>query len=140
MTNRILLTIFLLSLFSASSAQTASRTFAKSFNTENLGNIAVDLPGDIEFKAWENSYIKIEIGITIASNNGAILNELANVGRYNLVAKSEGDKLVITAPNLQKQIRIKGEELHEEFTYTVFVPKDLNIELPQVTAATELKK
>lgn len=140
MTTRIKITIILLTILFAASAQTASKTFNKSFNTDNRGTIMLDLPGNIDLKVWDNPSIKFEISVTLASGNGAMLNELANIGRYNLVSKSEGDVLVITAPNLQKQLKVKGEVLREVLTFMVFVPKDLKIELPHVTAATELKK
>jgi hypothetical protein len=140
MTTYKLLTFLLLSLSFAASAQTASKVFNKSFNTDNRGTIVLDLPGTIDLKIWDNPSIKFEIGVTLASGNGPMLNELANIGRYNLISKSEGDMLTITAPNLQKQLKVKGEALREVLTFVVFVPKDLKIELPHVTAAAELKK
>lgn len=140
MTTRIYLAIFLLTFSITASAQSVTRTFNKSFNADNLGTVMLDLPGEIDYKVWDNPYLKIEIGITIASGNGAILNELANIGRYNLVAKSVGDKLVITAPNTQRQLKVKGEELREDFSYTVFIPENMKIEIPQVTAEAEAKK
>ncbi len=140
MTTRIHLTIFLLSLSFALSAQTASRTFNKSFNSENRGTIMLDLPGQIDVKAWDNAYIKVEIGVAIPSGNGSILNELAYIGRYNLTSHSEGDVLTITAPNLQKQLKVKGAELREEFVFVVFVPENMKIELPKVPVVADLNK
>ena len=140
MNNRNHLTILLLTLSFATSAQTVSKIFNKSFNTDNRGTIMLDLPGMIDVKTWDNPSIKFEIGVSLPSGNGSMLNELANIGRYNLVSRAEGDILIITAPNLQKQLKIKGEALKEVLTFVVFVPKDLKVELPQVTAATELKK
>ena len=140
MTTRNQLTIFLLTLSLPFSAQTASRTFNKSFNTENQGTIMLDLPGEIFIKAWDNPYVKIEIGVTLPSGNGSILNELASLGRYNLSSKAEGDVLTISGPNLQKQLKFKGTELREVFTFLVFAPKNLKIQLPEVTAVAELKK
>jgi hypothetical protein len=70
-----------------------------------------------------------------------MLNELANIGRYNLVAKPEGDVLSVTAPNLQKQLKVKGQELKESLIFVVFVPKDLEVEsLPATVALAEVKK
>ena len=105
MTTRIQITFILLTLSFAASAQTASKTFNKSFNTDNRGTIVLDLPGNIDLKIWDNPSIKFEIGVTLPAGNGSMLNELANIGRYNLVAKSEGESLTITAPNLQKPKR-----------------------------------
>lgn len=130
MTSR-LFALFLLFLFSlALPAQSAEKTFSKSFNTDNKGTIKLDLPGAIDLKIWDNNTIRIGITVSIPSGNSAMLGELANVGRYNLISKSEGDVLTITAPNMQKQIRIKGEELRETLTFEIFVPKDLKIEMP----------
>lgn len=138
---RIHFTLLLLTFFLASSAQTASRTFTKSFNTDGRGKIVLDLPGNIDVKIWEGPALRFEIAVNLPSGNGSMLNELANIGRYNLTAKSEGDALIVTAPNLQKLLRIKGEVLKEDLTFVVFVPKDLDIELPNAaTASADLRK
>lgn len=130
MTARFTSLIILLTLSLSLVAQSAEKTFSKSFSTENKGTIKLDLPGAIDLKIWDTPTIRIGITVSIPSGNNAMLGELANVGRYNLVSKAEGDVLTIVAPNMQKQIRVKGEELHETITFVVFVPKDLKIEMP----------
>lgn len=138
---RIHFTLLLLTFFLASSAQTASRTFTKSFNTDGRGKIVLDLPGNIDVKIWDGPSLRFEIAVNLPSGNGSMLNELANIGRYNLTARSEGNSLIITAPNLQKLLRVKGEILKEDLTFVVFVPKDLDIELPNAaTASADLHK
>lgn len=134
-------TLLLLTLFVAASAQTASRTFTKSFNTDGRGKIVLDLPGSIDVKTCSGPALRFEIGVTLPEGKGYMLNELANIGRYNLVSKSEGDALIITAPNLEKLLRVKGEVLKEDMTFVVFVPKDLSVELPNAaTASADLHK
>jgi hypothetical protein len=128
------LAIILLALSHTVAAQSAEKTFSKSFSTESKGVIKLDLPGAIDLKVWDKTTISISFTVSIPSGNSAMLGELANVGRYNLVSKPEGDVLTITAPNMQKQIRVKGEELRETLSYTVFVPKDLKIEMPNAEA------
>lgn len=130
MTARFTSLIILLTLSLSLVAQSAEKTFSKSFSTENKGTIKLDLPGAIDLKIWDTPTISIGITVSIPSGNNAMLGELANVGRYNLVSKAEGDVLTIVAPNMQKKIRVKGEELHETITFVVFVPKDLKIEMP----------
>lgn len=130
MTARFTSIIILLTLTLPLAAQSAEKTFSKSFSTENKGTINLDLPGAIDLKIWDTPTIRIGITVSIPSGNNAMLGELANVGRYNLVSKAEGDVLTIFAPNMQKQIRVKGEELRETITFVVFVPKDLKIEMP----------
>lgn len=134
--------LILLTLTCTAAAQTAGKTFTKSFNTDDKGVIRLDLANTIDLKVWDNPTIRIEISVSLPSGNSSVLNELGNVGRYNLVAKSidSEDALVITAPNLQKQIRIKGEELKENVSYIVFVPKNLKIEMPNAVMLAEVKK
>lgn len=120
----------------------ASKTFTKAFNTEGKGTIRLELPGTVDLKVWDNPSVRFEIVAALPGGNGSMLNELANIGRYNLVSKTDNDVLIISAPNLQKQIKVKGEEIKESVTYVVFVPKDLQIEmLPgNTTALAEVKK
>lgn len=136
MTTRIISLALLLTLTMSAAAQTtAAKTFNKSFNTESKSTIRLDLPGEVDLKIWNNPSIRIEITISLPSGNPAMLNELANVGRYNLVSKPIDDALLIQAPNMQKQIRVKGEELRETLSFVVYVPKDLKV---QVTNADQL--
>ncbi len=136
MTTRIISLALLLTLTMSAAAQTtAAKTFNKSFNTESKSTIRLDLPGEVDLKIWNNPSIRIEITISLPSGNPAMLNELANVGRYNLVSKAIEDALLIQAPNMQKQIRVKGEELRETLSFVVYVPKDLKV---QVTNAEQL--
>lgn len=130
MTARFTYLLILLTFSLSVVAQSAEKTFSKSFSTESKGTIKLDLPGAIDLKIWDNTTIRIGITVSIPTGNSAMLGELANVGRYNLVSKSEDDVLTITAPNMQKQIRVKGEELRETLTFVIFVPKDLKIEMP----------
>ena len=123
------------------SPQSAVKTFSKSFNSESKGALALELPGIIETKEWDNTYIKIEIIVALPSGNGSMLNELANVGRYNMIAKPVDDVLQIQMPNLQKQVRIKGELLKEQFSFSASVPKGMKVQttntLAGLTAAAQ---
>jgi hypothetical protein len=140
MTTRLFFAISLLVPALSASAQSAAKTFTKSFNATDKTAVTLDLPGTIELKVWDNATVRIEITVSLASGNTAMLNELANVGRYNLTSKPVGTKLLIQSPNLQKQVRVKGEVLKETVTYTVFVPKDVIVEQPNLISAAVDKK
>jgi hypothetical protein len=121
---------FFLSLIScAVAAQTSAKTFGKSFNVENIETLVFDLPGAIDLKVWNNPTVKIEMSVSLPSANPAMLNELANIGRYNMVSRTEGDKWFVSIPTMQKQIKLKGEILKEVLSFVVFVPKDLKVEM-----------
>lgn len=132
--------IILLAIPMLSSAQSSvGKTFSKTFNTEDKGTIKLDLPGNVDLKIWNNPTIRIEIGISLANGNNSMVNELANVGRYNISSLAEGDVLHILMPNIQKQIKVKGEVLRENLTYTVFAPKNLKIIVPNVATLADVK-
>lgn len=133
--------LFLASLTVTLSAQSnAEKTFTKSFNTDGKGTVRLDLPGTVDLKVWDNPSIRFEISVSLPTGNGPMLNELANIGRYNLSSKSEGDLLLISAPNLQKQLKVKGVELKEALNFVVFVPKDIQIEMAPPLAVADVKK
>jgi hypothetical protein len=135
MTPRALSFFLLLASSFAAAAQSAEKTFSKSFNTEGKTQLTLELPGDVDMKVWKNDYIRIEITASLASGNASLLHELANVGRYNLTAKVNGEALVVSAPNLQKQVRVKGEALKETMTYVVFVPENVQVKLTTMEMA-----
>lgn len=134
--------IILLTLPLIAFSQTPGKTFSKSFNTDEKGIVRLDLPGALEVKEWDNPSIRIEINVSLSSGNNALLKELANVGRYNLVAKSIDleDVLSISAPNLQKQVKVKGEILRESITFLVYVPKNIKVETPKTDILALAKK
>lgn len=140
MSSRIVSLALLLTFALSAFAQTTEKTFTKAFNTEGKTRIKLDLPGAIDLKVWNNPTIRMEITVSLPSGNVSMLDQLSNVGRYNLAAQAKDETLIITAPNLAKVVRIKGEELRENVSYIIFVPKDLQVEMHNPTAMTEMKK
>jgi hypothetical protein len=139
--NSFALVLFSALSLSVSAQTTAEKKFNKSFNTDSKGTVRLELPGTIDLKVWDNPSIRFEISVSLPTGNGPMLNELANIGRYNLASKVDGDVLVINAPNLQKQLKVKGQELKESLNYVVFVPKNLQVEMmPSVIALADAKK
>lgn len=130
MTTRIPMFLFLLALSGSVAAQNSGKTFSKSFNTEGKQILALDLPGEVDLKVWDNPTVRIEISVSLPDgSNHAMLNELANVGRYNLVSKPEGDALLILAPNMNRPVKVKGQDLKETLSFVVYVPKKMEVEM-----------
>lgn len=140
MTKRFASLVLLLTFALSAFAQSTEKTFTKAFNTEGKSKIKLDLPGLVDLKVWNNSSIRMEITVSLPSGNVSVLDQLANVGRYNLKAIPGDDVLTITAPNLYKVVRIKGEEIREMVSYVVFVPKDMQVEMHSPTAMAEVKE
>lgn len=140
MTTKINTIVILLAIPMLTFAQSSvGKTFSKTFNTEDKGTIKLELPGNVDLKIWNNSTIRVDISVSLANGNNSMVNELAIVGRYNITSTVEGDVLHILMPNIQKQIKVKGEVLRESLTYVVFAPKDLKIIIPNVATLAEVK-
>lgn len=124
-------------------AQTANagKTFTKSFNLDGLHQVQVNLPGAVEVREWEGPSLRFEILVSLpAGQNPAMLEQLANVGRYNLTAKQETATMVIEAPNLLRSVKVKGQELKENVSFVVFVPRNVHVDIPAVVSAVPVEK
>lgn len=127
---RLFSALILLAFSLTAAAQSTGKTFSKGFNADGMTTVTLDLPGEIDLKMWDSPSVRIEIAVSLPSGNTGMLNELANVGRYNLSSKTTGSALLIQAPNLNKVVRVKGEEVKETVTFVVFVPKGMEVVLP----------
>jgi hypothetical protein len=109
-------------------SQSATRTFVKSFNLEGATEVRLDLPYTADIRPWDGNTLRFEINVTLPPQcNPATLNELANVGRYNMNSKIENGLLVIDAPNMARLIKVKGQEMKETITFTLQVPKNVTV-------------
>ncbi len=125
----VFLALCLAGLVSIALAQTGVKTFTKSFNAEGVSKIKLDLPGAVDLKIWSQPTVRVEIHVALPSSNTSTVEQLAKVGRYDLKGDLVSNLLVITAPNLQRVVKIKGEEVRETVTYVVFIPRDIEVEV-----------
>ncbi|MCS6930276.1 MAG: hypothetical protein NZM43_12375 [Saprospiraceae bacterium] len=117
-------------------AQAASKTFSKSFNAEGLSKLRFELPGKVDLKVWSQPNIRVEINVSLPAGSESTLEQLAKVGRYDLKSEIKADQMTISAPNLQRSVKVKGEELREIVHYVVFIPKDLEAEIGSPSTTT----
>lgn len=123
------------------SAQVVSRTFTKAFNLSGINHVQLDLPGNVELKTWDNETIRFEITVQLPDgSNASMVNELASVGRYNLSLTTVNATTSIDAPNLKRQIKVRGKELKENITFLIHVPKNVTVSRPDNTIVAEAKK
>ncbi|MCC7467230.1 MAG: hypothetical protein IT261_13210 [Saprospiraceae bacterium] len=134
----VLLTLFLWPVFAQT---TATKTFTRAFNTDGKDLLRLELPGEVDLKVWDNPSVRLEISVSLPIGNGPMLNELASIGRYNLNSKTDANVLVIDAPNMQKQLKVKGQDLKENVTFVVYVPKKMEVQItPPVAVLADAKK
>lgn len=140
MTKRIVSPVLLLTFALSAFAQTTEKTFTKAYNADGITRIRFDLPGTVDLKIWNSPTVRMEITVSLPSANVSVLDQLVNVGRYNLKAESAEATLTISAPNLHKVVRVKGEELRETVSYVVFVPKGLEVVLLSTPSVAQAQK
>jgi hypothetical protein len=138
-----LLTGPVFSPLNAQNSNTANtgKTFTKSFNLDGSQQVRVDLPGVVEVREWDGPSLRFEIAVSLpAGQNAAMLEQLANVGRYNLTSKQESTVMVIEAPNLLRTVKVKGQELKENVSFVVFAPRNVHVDLQAVVSAVPAEK
>jgi hypothetical protein len=111
---------------------TVAKVFSKSFNIPLTSAVVLELPGTVEIKEWDNTTFRFEITVTPPTGtNPAMLNELANVGRYNLVTTEQDGIVKIAAPNTARPVKVKGQDYKETMTFVLHAPKGVSVEIAQ---------
>ena len=125
------LTVLLLSSISASLlfGQGAEKTLVKSFNLNGDKAVLLDLDGDVDVQEWSGELLRIQINLSLSDGSPAMLKSLIVAGRYNLASTNKDGELVVSAPGLKKDVKIRGKELAENITYTVFAPSDVMVKI-----------
>lgn len=113
--------------FHIATAQQTQKTLIKSFNLKGNDYVMLNFDGKVEIKEWNNTILRVQMGITLENATVHMLKYLITKGRYNLSAVETDKGMVISTPNRQKKVVVnkKGDELAEIVTYTVFVPSNI---------------
>ncbi len=131
------LATFILVLFSVSVfAQQAEKTLVKSFNIDATQEVTLDLPGTVEVKHWNNKVMRIQMTISIENGSDPMLKSLVSAGRYNINAVTENGEYRVEAPNMAREIKLKGQPLKEKIAYTVFTPERISVTLADETSTS----
>ena len=127
MKNTFMTTFFCCVLSTGLLAQQAEKVFVKSFNLQGKQSVLLKMDGQVAVETWDSDIMRVQMTISIPNVNVATLKSLARAGRYNLQSKIEGDDLIVNAPGLEREIKIRGQKLEEQIQYLVYAPKDIVI-------------
>lgn len=117
---------------------TNSKTLVKSFNISGVERIITDFSVPVTVKTWSEPVARIEINITLTNNNSeALLKSLIAAGRYNITSNKDNNNLVLSAPSVAKSIKINGQELKEQISYTLLVPAEISVASKQLSLNTD---
>ena len=123
---RIYMTLWVCFLVIGGIQAQASLKFNETFPSNNAVKINLDVENDkIEVKTIKGSRIVVETMITISSPNDRLLEFIAEGGRYKLEHHFDEGKneMNLVSKKNKDIITIKGKEIEEHFTYTIYVPE-----------------
>lgn len=114
------------------------KTLVKTFNIQNNNTVVLDLDGKVEVKEWSENTVRIQMNIKLGNSTVHLLKYLITKGRYNLESENTTDGFSISAPGRSQAVVINkaGDLLNELVTYTVFVPRNVTVEMTDNTATT----
>ena len=123
------LTIFTLIFAIAIASSQSEKTLVKSFNLKGMQVVVLDLDGEIEVKEWNKPIMRIQLTIVIEKGHESTLKSLVRAGRYNLYSKVTDEDFEIFAPGTKKEMKISGQDLNENITYTVYAPENVIVKM-----------
>ena len=121
-------TLLILSfLFHSVTAQNAQKTLIKSFNLKGSNYVELNFDGKVAIKEWNNTTLRVQMGIELQNSSVHMLKYLITKGRYNLKAVETEKGMTISTPGRQKKVVVnkKGDKLQETVLYTVYIPANV---------------
>lgn len=114
--------LFSLGLFVAQATAQSDKTLVKTFDPSGAEEIHLAFPFyQVEAKPWDERGLRLQLQIQ-ANVPTEILEKLVKAGRYTTESKTEDNKFIITAPNLEKMVSIGGVPLEEHITVLAKTP------------------
>ena len=123
----IFISILLVGLSTLAFSQDEGKTLVKSFNLQGNTSVELGLQGDVDVQRWNNSIMRIQMNIVLENGTSSMLKSLVQVGRYNLKSVTKDGTYKVYAPGMDRDVRIKGKELIEAISYTVYLPNDVEL-------------
>ncbi len=124
--NTVVLTLLITSM---TFAQVAEKTLVKSFNLKGDKALLLDLEGDVDVQEWKGDLVRIQINLSIENGTAAMLKSLIIAGRYNLKGENKDGELIVSAPGMLKEVKLRGKKLMEDISYTIFAPSDVMVRM-----------
>lgn len=107
------------------------KTLVKTFNLQGNTSVALNLNGNVTVQEWGENTLRIHMNINLENTNVNMLKYLITQGRYNLVLENTDTGVQVTSPGRDKDVVINkaGDILKEVVTYTVFIPRNVEVEI-----------
>lgn len=120
--------ILFLCLSGMINAQNSSdKTLVRVLDPEKSSNLIIKFKTNtISKMPWDNQGFCFELQVK-ANMPIQILEQLLRVGRYDIEGVKEGDSYYVIAPNMEKNVSVKGKDLEEQITLIVKTPGNYDL-------------
>jgi hypothetical protein len=107
------------------------KTLVKTFNLQGNTSVVLNLNGNVIVEEWGESTLRVHMNITLETTNVNMLKYLITQGRYNLLLAITDTSAILSSPGRDKDVIVNkvGDVLSEEVSYTVFVPRNIQVEI-----------
>lgn len=119
------LTVLLLFAATSLIGQQAEKTLVKSFNLGGLQTVSLGVDAPVEVTDWDQPFLRVQMHIEIDRGTEGLLKSLVRAGRYNLTSEQEEGIYTITAPNLEREVKIGGHLLSDKVSFVIKKPRNV---------------
>jgi hypothetical protein len=128
-----LILVFTINNLNAQVNKTLVKSLAVETTTSYTSKVIVMLPGKVDIKEWNKSFIRITTNIMVKNMSENIVKRLVIVGRYTLEVKEDkyGKMMIIKMPNVVHYVAVQGVGLIETYTFEVNAPEGYKVVVKQ---------
>ena len=118
--------LFALSAMSFAANAQLQKSLVKSFPVNGAKAISLDLRNaKVNIKQHDKEVVEVVTNINMKNGTDALYGQLSGAGRYDLALSSDAVPLLNAKD--RAVIKVAGKDLEEEVTYTVTVPRYMNV-------------
>jgi hypothetical protein len=108
--------------FAVNAQELSDKTIVKTLNPEEASSVVINFKAaQINPQPWDGMAFRIEL-LVKANMPTQVLEQLVKAGRYNLDGYKDGDNYFVTAPNIEKNVSVRGKDLEEEIIVLIKTP------------------
>lgn len=111
-------------------AQQAEKTLVKAFNLQGHQLVEVKMDGPVEVRTWKETTLRVQMNVKLENGSEALLKSLVQIGRYNMKSNTAEGGFQIFAPNLEREVKIGGELIQENYSFVIYAPEGVQVKLP----------
>lgn len=122
---RYITILFLTMIVGVAMAQPTRKTLVKTLAlNEDITELIVDVEGAVEVEYWDQPILRIVTDIE-ANVPEQVLKALITTGRYDYNIVDHLPQANLVAPNQDRRVVIGGNDLEDEWTLRIYLPRNV---------------